>query len=161
VSRPASDKTWLATTEVNDLSRYCEALWHFNIVPERLVSYKQWNEHQAVSDPPSDADDNTSGSTSSSGSAWFWNNRFADQWNINTSLSIARAALVLGRKKRFKAEIKLLVWQMKGDWLDGTTTTVERLSVEHLKGKMLLEAPSFNGFDSGRHGMLILWGSRN
>jgi len=33
---------------------------------------------------------------------------------------------------RFKSEIKFLVWKMKGDYLETTTTVVERFSLESL-----------------------------
>src|SRR6187399_1163426 len=59
VSHLESDREWLSAVSVDDLGRYCDALWHFNVVPERLPSYAAWSEHNGVSNFASEAVNNT------------------------------------------------------------------------------------------------------
>jgi len=132
VSRLESDGEWLSAVSVDDLGRYCDALWHLNVVPERLPSYAAWSEHKSVSNLASEAVNSTGEGSSSSGSAWVWRDRFTEKFEVNRPLSTARPALVLGREMRFKSEIKFLVWKMKGDYLETTTTVVGRFSLESL-----------------------------
>ncbi|KAK0612244.1 hypothetical protein B0T14DRAFT_572059 [Immersiella caudata] len=127
VSRPEADKRWLDEVRADDpdesFRRYCDALWQFHVVPDRLPSYEAWIGHECVSDPVSEAGN----------AAYIWQQQFG-QSEVATALRAARAALVLGCETRFKAEMKVLIWAMTANFVEATTpTTIERLSVESLK----------------------------
>ncbi|KAK0741431.1 hypothetical protein B0T18DRAFT_420140 [Schizothecium vesticola] len=157
VSNPETDHEWLAITDVENLSRYCGALWFLNVVPELLPSYDAWKGHRDIqglhpvqsphtslenaaplltptpSSNQAPAGSAATGSTMGNSS----NGELTDK--LSTSLATARAALVLGQRARFNDEITAFLDMMPGDFHETSTTPIRRLRVDKLKEIRLRE----------------------
>ena len=128
VSNPLEDGEWLKPIDVKNLSRYCGALWHLNIVPRRLPSHEQWEGHASIRSPDiiNDGTPLSTPTASEEGIAG----------KLHISLAAARAALVLGQEARFKYEIKLFLSMLPGGYREErpAVATIKLLRVEHLEG---------------------------
>ncbi|KAK3335289.1 hypothetical protein B0T19DRAFT_405978 [Cercophora scortea] len=99
-----------AETNVNaraqDLSKYCNALWHLHVIPARFPECRQWRA----------SEDNGDNRGAPEGD-WCWRYSVHDgsPGTHETALRLANIALILGNEAMFEREIKTVIW----DWKEG------------------------------------------